>query len=258
MQNIKLALLQLNLVWEDKQANLSKIDQLIKNEVPEDVDIIVLPEMFTTAFSMKPEALAESMTNSSVNWMKKQAAKTNAIIVGSLIIKEEGNYFNRLFWIRPDQSFETYDKRHLFTMAGEHHQYTAGNKKLIVEHKGWRFCPQICFDLRFPVWNRNTDDYDVFLLIANWPEIRISHWTPLHIARAIENQSYVVAVNRIGTDASGKTHNGMSLAVNPMGEIMCSSENKEEVLLQELDYDMLQNVRTKLPFLQERDRFSMQ
>ncbi|MBT3301834.1 MAG: amidohydrolase [Bacteroidetes bacterium] len=257
MQNLKIALVQVDLAWEDKEANLTKFERLINQDIPSGIDLIVLPEMFTTAFSMKPEALAESMDGQSVNWLKEQATKKNAVIVGSLIIEENGQYFNRLFWIRPDQTFETYDKRHLFTMAGEHNHYTAGNKKLIVDFKGWKFCPQICFDLRFPAWNRNNEDFDCFLLVANWPEIRIMHWTPLHIARAIENQCYVVAVNRIGDDASGKAHNGMSLAINPMGEMLTSSENKEEVLILDLNYEELRKVREKMPFLQDRDSYKI-
>ncbi|MFC2113805.1 amidohydrolase [Bacteroidota bacterium] len=255
MQNLTAALLQADLVWEDKQANLSKFEHMIAHDVPDGIDLIVLPEMFTTGFSMNSEKLAEPVDGPAVKWMMQQAEKKQAAVVGSLIIQQDWNYYNRLFWVNPDGSYEEYNKRHLFSMAGEQNHYTAGDRKLIVDYKGWKFCTQICYDLRFPAWNRNQEDYDCLLIIANWPEVRIMHWTPLAIARAIENQSYVLAVNRVGVDGSGKKHNGMSLACNPMGELICSSENEEKVMVVTLQRDVIDDVRGRLPFLQDRDTY---
>ena len=257
MQNIKLALFQLNLEWEDKISNLNKIDRLIESDVTEDCDIIVLPEMFTTAFSMNPSANAEKMDGSSIAWMKQKAKNINAVITGSLIIEENGFYYNRLIWMQPDGNFHTYDKKHLFTMAGEQHHYTAGNKKLIVNYKGWKFCPMICYDLRFPVWIRNTELYDCLLIVANWPERRIYHWDQLLIARAIENQTYVVAVNRVGNDYNETSHNGSSALIDPAGNIVINLKDKESVVNITLERQKLTDTRKNMPFLTDRDDFEI-
>lgn len=255
MQSLKLALFQLDLKWEDKQANLRKIEHLINTEVDEDSHIIVLPEMFTTAFSMNPKLLAEKMKGESVSWMRKKAAEHKKVIVGSLIIEEDGAYYNRLIWMQADGNFYQYDKRHLFTMAGEQQHYTGGKQKLIVEYEGWKFCPVICYDLRFPVWLRNTENYDCLLVVANWPERRIYHWDQLLIARAIENQTYVAAVNRVGDDYNKITHNGSSSVIDPAGNILMNIKDKESVVQITLEKQKLTDIRSSMPFLEDRDDY---
>ncbi|HPD65580.1 MAG TPA: amidohydrolase [Bacteroidia bacterium] len=257
MQNLTFSLIQFDQAWEDKKANISKIERFIKEYVPHETDVIVLPEMFTTGFSMKPSALAEAPDGESFHWMKQTASALNKALCGSLIIKEKGKYYNRFYFIQPDGNYYCYNKRHLFTMAGEHHQYTAGMEKLVFVYKDFRICPMICFDLRFPAWNRNLEDYDVLLIVANWPEKRIAHWDPLIIARAIENQSYVVAVNRVGPDGNGTPHNGHSMAVDPMGKIIAFAADHETVLTFSIQKDTIETTRKNLPFLHERDNFLM-
>jgi len=257
MQDLKLALFQLDLKWEDKKANLEKINQFIDHTVEDDTNIIVLPEMFTTAFSMNPKALAESMDGPSVEWMRNKAIEINKTITGSLIIEENGNFFNRLIWMRPDGTFTSYDKRHLFSMAGEQQHYTAGKQKLIVEAYGWKFCPLICYDLRFPVWLRNREEYDSLLIVANWPERRIFHWDQLLVSRAIENQCYVVAVNRVGPDANNISHNGSSTVVDPAGQVLLQIKGQEQVAHILLNKDKIAEVRKNMPFLADRDDFEI-
>ena len=205
---MRISTVQSSLVWENVDANLQSFEEKISN-LKNQTDIIVLPEMFTTGFSMHPERLAESFNDSkTIDWMKRMAAKINAAVCGSIIIEESGNYFNRFIWAAPDGEIEYYDKRHLFTLAGEHKPYKAGEKKLIIDYKGWKICPLVCYDLRFPAWCRNSEDFDIQVFVANWPNKRSHHWKSLLLARAIENQCYVVGVNRVGKDANDLEYSG--------------------------------------------------
>lgn len=256
MQDLNVALLQANLVWEDKQANLQKLEQMLE-KVPDDVHLVMLPEMFSTGFSMKPEAFAEPEDGPAVQWLQEQAARARKVLTGSLIIEEGGRYYNRLFWMRPDGSYETYSKRHLFSMAGEEKHYAPGQDILITELNGWRICPMVCYDLRFPVWTRNVQDYHVLLFVANWPERRVKHWQVLLQARAIENQCYCLGVNRVGEDGNGVDHSGHSGAYSPAGEELAFASHQETVLLASLDWQAMQKVRRYMPFLQDRDRFDL-
>ncbi|HBK70487.1 MAG TPA: amidohydrolase, partial [Flavobacteriaceae bacterium] len=212
MKNIlKITIIQSELVWENSAQNRQVFLEKIKS-ISEVVDLIILPEMFTTGFTMNPEKVAETMDGETIHWLKYLAKEKNTAITGSLIIKEGNKYYNRLVFVHPTGEIKTYDKRHTFTLAGEDKIYTAGNKKLIVAYKGWKICPMICYDLRFPVWSRNTDDYNLLIYVANWPKPRITAWSTLLKARAIENMSYVVGVNRIGADDNGHEYSGNSAA----------------------------------------------
>ncbi len=197
MHDLSLSIVQTELVWENPKANFKKFEELL-HPLSGKTDLIVLPEMFTTGFSMNPKALYDMPDGETLNWLKQQAKHTNAAVIGSVIIKEEGEFYNRLFFVKPDGTSYTYDKKHLFTLAGEHKHYKPGNNRLIVDYKGWRICPLICYDLRFPVWARYKGDYDCLIYVANWPERRIHAWDTLLKARAIENQVYVAGLNRIG------------------------------------------------------------
>jgi omega-amidase len=212
--------------------------------------------MFTTGFSMSPEKLKESMNGFSVEWMKKTAYEKNASVVGSLIIEENGKIFNRAVWVFPDGNYQFYDKRHLFSMGGEQFSYSAGNKKLIVDFRGWKFCPLICYDLRFPVWSRNTENYDVLIYMANWPSARHFVWKNLLIARAIENQSYCVGVNRTGNDGIGLNYSGDSALITPKG-ISDFLGEKEKVHTYELSFNELHEFRKSFPVLGDCDTFTV-
>ena len=211
-RDLNITLVQSDLHWHDQDVNRDMFSQKIES-LSEDTDLIILPEMFTTGFTMEAEQYAEEMDGATLQWMKKMSHKTQAVITGSIIIKEGGSYFNRLIWMRSDGTYDTYDKRHLFAMAGEHEHYTAGQSRLIIDIEGWRICPLVCYDLRFPVWARNNDEYDVLIYTANWPSMRAAHWNKLLVARAIENQSYVAGVNRVGTDGKGYPYDGDSLSL---------------------------------------------
>ncbi len=256
-QILKITTIQTHLFWEDVQKNLINFELKIKN-ISEPTDIIVLPEMFTTGFSMKPENFAETMQGNTVDWMKKMAIKRNSLILGSIIIKVENKYVNRLLAVYPDSKIDYYDKRHLFAMAGEDKDYTAGDKRLIINYKGWRINPLICYDLRFPVWSRNLGDYDVQVYVANWPEKRSFHWNILLQARAIENQAYVVGVNRIGEDGNGYKHSGDTCVFDPLGvRISFTNPNEDRVETIRLNMEALKKVRKSLPFIQDGDKFTI-
>lgn len=250
-------LIQSNLVWEDKTANLAHFDLLIKGiETP--TDVIILPEMFTTGFSMRPSILAESMQETTWQQMKQWAQKKNAAICGSIIAEENGAYFNRLIWMQPDGQYFTYDKRHLFGLANENQYYKAGEEKLIIEWRGWRICPLICYDIRFPVWSRNVEDYDLLIYVANFPERRIKAWNCLLIARAIENQCFTIGVNRVGADGNGIMHSGDSCVIDFEGNtIFHKSEAQECVFSCHLDKGALHKFRQNLPFLEDKDKFNL-
>lgn len=223
MQNLKLAYVQTTLQWEDPGNNLKHFSQRI-GDIDEAVDLIVLPEMFTTGFTMQPHAVAEPMMGPAMEWMAKHAMERSCVVTGSLIIKEDGHYYNRLIWMSPDGQYQYYDKVHLFSYAGEDEHYTCGMKKLIVNLKGWNIMPLICYDIRFPVWNRNRYvpgegfSYDCLLYVANWPSTRSHAWRILLMARAIENLCYVVGVNRIGVDGRNIPYSGDSAVIDPLGE----------------------------------------
>ncbi len=252
---LNLALIQSHLLWENPEANrlmfVEKIEQL-----PDTIDLIILPEMFTTGFTMNPQHIPADEGSKTVAWMQDMAKKKAAALVGSSVFMEDGNYYNRLFFVHPDGHIATYDKKHTFTLAGEHEVYKAGNSKLIVDYKGFRICPLICYDLRFPVWARNVEDYDLLLYVANWPKPRIHAWDTLLAARAIENMSYCIGVNRVGLDAVGHEYSGHSAAYDSLGHKLAQSK-KEEWLLVTLSKEHLLSTRNKLRFLEDRDTFNL-
>ncbi len=252
MENLKITIIQPDIIWENIQGNLDKYSELILKI--DKTDVIVLPEMFTTGFSMNRDGLKEKMDGKTVNWMRQVAADKNVSVVGSLIIEEQKMVYNRAVWVFPNGSVQTYDKRHLFTMGNEHLHYTQGNEKTIVEFRGWRFCPLICYDLRFPVWGRNTENYDVLIFMANWPSPRHHHWKLLLQARAIENMSYCIGANRTGADGTGLKYLGDSAVVSHKGIAEFMGEN-ELVRTFELSHPELREYRRNLPFLDDRDRF---
>ena len=257
MDDLKISLIQTNLFWEDTDRNLEHLAAHIA-KITEPTDLIVLPEMFSTAFSMSVETLAEEMNGKTMQWMLDIAQRHRCEITGSLIIKDEGKFYNRLIWMRPDATFDFYDKRHLFAMGNEHHAYTAGDKPLIVTLNGWKICPMICYDLRFPVWMRNQNEvYDLLLIVANWPEKRSLHWRTLIPARAVENLSYVAAVNRIGNDGNDIAHIGDSMVISPNGETLYHKQNDEDVFTLSLSADELLKTRRYLPFLKDADNFEL-
>lgn len=254
-EDLNVVLVQPNLVWENAQANLEKLESLMNGQIG---DLFILPEMFTTGFSMNPSAFAETENGESVSWMKRIAKAKNAAVVGSLIIKENTNYYNRLFIVFPDGGYKTYNKRHLFTLAGEEKHYAQGYEILIVEYKGWKIKPLVCYDLRFPVWARNTEDYDLLIYVANWPEKRNHAWSSLLTARAIENQSYVVGVNRVGIDGNGTEHNGKSTVFDTLGKsLFAFNEGEEAAKSVVLSSESLLKTRERFRFLKDADNFKI-
>ena len=250
--------IQSSLHWEDKEANLQMFEEKIFS-ISQPTEIVVLPEMFSTGFSMQPKKLAEPMDGESVEWMKRIAAKKKIILTGSVIIEEDRNFYNRLVWVLPNGQIGYYDKRHLFAYGDEDQHYTAGKKRLIASVKGWKINLMVCYDLRFPVWSRQQGDfeYDVLIYVANWPERRVHAWTTLLRARAIENQSYVIGVNRTGDDGNKIPYTGESMAVDPMGEILYHKNDEEDVFTVTLDKSHLEKTREKFPFWKDADRFKI-
>jgi predicted amidohydrolase len=263
MNDLRVTLIQTALHWESPEANLAMLEEKLWL-IGEPTDVIVLPEMFTTGFTMNAPALAEPMNLTTFKWLKGQAARTGAVVTGSYIVKENGRYFNRLVWMQPDGRYHVYDKRHLFRMAHEHDTYAAGTKRLVVEWKGWRICPMVCYDLRFPVWSRNgpREDgdglhYDVLLYVANWPQARRHAWSTLLKARAIENLSYAVGVNRVGPDGKGHAYSGDSAVINFKGEALFEEAEKEVIHTQVLSYDQLAQFRAAFPAFMDGDAFEL-
>jgi omega-amidase len=251
--------IQTSLHWEDPAANLNMFEEKIKS-ISGKTEIVILPEMFSTGFSMKPEEFAETMEGETVKWMKRIAAEKKAILTGSLIVEENGEYFNRLIWMLPNGQYGVYDKRHLFAYAGEDEQYTPGTKRLIASVNGWRINLMVCYDLRFPVWARQqlqngVPEFDLIIYVANWPERRNHAWKTLLQARAIENQSYVVGVNRVGKDGNDIYHSGDSMVVDPMGEVIYNKAHEEDIFTITLNKEKLEEVRTRLPFWKDGDNF---
>jgi omega-amidase len=258
MQDLKITLVQTSLVWEDIKANLSTISKSLNHVIVGSTDLIILPEMFTTGFTMKAAQFAEKMDGEAVKWMKATAAAKQCVITGSIVIEEDGKYYNRLVWMQADGSYKTYDKRHLFRMANEQKTYTMGDKKLIVNLKGWKICLLICYDLRFPVWSRNQNNYDLLIYVANWPEIRNYPWKQLLIARAIENQCYVAGLNRVGTDGNNMNHSGDSAIMNFKGEIISNIKPFEETISTiTLSYSDLQKFREIFRANMDADNFNI-
>jgi omega-amidase len=260
--DIKVTIIQSDLHWENVDKNLAMFSEKI-DAISEATDVIVLPEMFNTGFSMLSDKLAETMEGKSVAWMAAKSKKANAVIAGSLIIQENNNFYNRLIWVQPDGELYTYDKRHLFRMGDEHLSFSAGKERLIVTYKGWRFCPMICYDLRFPVWARNLSKskrpaYDCLIYVANWPEARKQAWSKLLEARAIENQCYVIGANRIGEDGEGILCSGNSVMINPKGEALSNiPENENYTETMTLSLDELNSFREAFPVSKDGDEFEI-
>ncbi len=256
MKELRLALIQSEIYWQQKEANLATFEEKIW-QITEPVDVIVLPEMFQTGFSMEHETLSEPMNLTTFKWMKQMAAQKKAIVTGSYMVKEKGQVFNRLLWMQPDGQYKTYDKRHLFRMADEDQSYAMGQERIIVEWKGWKICPLICYDLRFPVWSRNRNlEYDLLLYVANWPAARVSAWDSLLKARAIENVSYALGVNRVGQDGNEIAYNGHTGVYSPKGDTLAFSD-KEEILLVDLNKRELDSFRSKFPAHLDADEFEL-
>jgi predicted amidohydrolase len=256
MENqLKVALIQSSLVWEDPERNRENFSKKL-DSVNGEVDLVILPEMFTTAFTMTPWNIAKEEGKETVKWMQREAARKNIALCGSMVYFADGHYYNRLWFVEPDGRSGFYDKRHTFTLAGEDKIYNKGEKRIVIDYKGFRICPLICYDLRFPVWARNTENYDVLIYVANWPQPRINAWDALLKARAIENMAYVVGVNRVGTDHTGHSYPGHTTVNNVFGEpIVFSTE--ERVLYATLDKKHISEAREKLKFLEDRDHFSL-
>lgn len=257
MSELRVSLVQTSLIWENIPQNLERFDDKLSN-LKGNTDLIILPEMFTTGFSMNVKDISETMDGSAMNWMRGKAKELNAIITGSLIIEEEGKYYNRLIWMKANGTHSQYDKRHLFTLAKEHHTFTAGRKKLIVEWNDWKICPLVCYDLRFPVWSRNVENYDVLVYMANFPAKRRYAWRHLLRARAIENQCYVLGVNIVGEDGNGFAYSGDTSVIDPMGHLIKEFTEQEGIINYTISKSEIDNIRKTLPFLDDRDKFIIQ
>jgi predicted amidohydrolase len=265
MFNLSITTIQTNLHWENKQANLQMFSTKIARL--KGAEVVVLPEMFSTGFSMRPQDLAEPMDGKTVQWMQDTASNHKIILTGSLMIEAGGQFYNRLIWMLPNGQYGYYDKRHLFAYAGEHEHYTTGSKRLIAQVKGWRILLLTCYDLRFPVWSRQqlqTDahgnpqpEYDAIIYVANWPDRRSAAWCTLLQARAIENQCYVIGVNRVGNDGNGIYHSGYTSAIDPSGEIIYQQKDHEHIETHDLQPEILANIRLKIPFWRDGDLFHL-
>jgi omega-amidase len=282
MSSLTITTIQTSLHWEDKASNLQMLEEKI-NSIKEKTEIVVLPEMFSTGFSMQPEKLAETMDGETVQWMKRIAARKRIILTGSVIISDTGlaassgqtRYYNRLIWMLPNGQYGIYNKRHRFAYAGEDEHFSAGTKRLIASVKGWKINLLVCYDLRFPVWARQAPlsdrarpdisgrgaegeaEYDVLIYVANWPERRIHAWKTLLQARAIENQCYVVGVNRTGDDGNNIHYSGESMIIDPLGEVLYIKKDEEDIFTITLDKDYLNSVREKFPFWRDADHFQI-
>lgn len=265
MSTLTITTIQTVLHWEDKEANLSMLEKKI-NALGSETEIVVLPEMFSTGFSMNPEMLAETMEGDTVTWMKRISAENKVILTGSVIIKDNDKYFNRLIWMMPHGEYGFYDKRHLFAYSGEDKHFSPGEKRLIASVKGWKINLLVCYDLRFPVWARQgnsnsnsesnaTPEYDVLVYVANWPERRSHAWKTLLCARAIENQCYVVGVNRVGVDGNDINYSGNTLIIDPLGEVLYHMADEEDIHTITLKKEKLEEIRGKFPFLGDGDEF---
>lgn len=255
---LTIALIQTSLHWENPNANRVHFQKKIE-ALTQQPDIVFLPEMFTTGFTMNPAPFAETMQGQTISWMQTMAQKINSALTGSLIIKENNQYFNRLLFVTPNGKIEKYDKKHLFSYANEDKHYAPGNEKKTIHYQGWKLCPFICYDLRFPVWSRNTNNYDVVFYLANWPKSRIQAWDALLPARAIENMAYCVGVNRVGIDGNNVEYIGHSNVFDPLGNNLINPINttKDSPRFATLEKKQLQNYSSKYPFLRDSDSFKL-
>jgi omega-amidase len=252
---LKIVGIQAALVWENPEQNMAFFEEKI-NTLEEDLDLIVLPEMCTTGFTMHPKKVAEKMDGLSISWMQKVAKEKQTAICGSLVISTANKFYNRFVFVHPTGEIETYNKRHTFTLAGEDKVYTSGTKKIIIKYKGWKICPLICYDLRFPVWARNTENYDLLIYVANWPVARIKAWDTLLKARAIENMTYVIGINRTGKDGNNYTYSGNSVLLDSLGETLSSLKENEVGIVSAFFVKSEQDrIREKLGFLSDKDSF---
>ncbi|KAF9659401.1 amidohydrolase [Tenacibaculum mesophilum] len=252
---LKVALIQSDLVWENPTENRKRFEKKI-NGLSDEIDLIVLPEMFTTGFTMNASAVAETMEGETVQWLQNLAQEKSIAITGSIIISENNNFYNRLLFVHPSGKIDSYNKKHTFTLAGEHEVFSAGTKRVIVDYKGWKICPLICYDLRFPVWARNTENYDLLLYVASWPKPRIEAWDSLLKARAIENMSYTIGVNRVGVDPNKYEYIGNTVCYDTLGNCLAkNNQGTEEILIVELDKDKQIETRKRFCFLDDRDAF---
>jgi len=252
---LKVTTIQADLIWESPIENLKQFS--IKLKSISDTDVIILPEMFTTGFSMDSERLAEPMDGISIEWMTQKAKEFNALICGSLIISENGKYYNRFLAVHPSGKIDSYDKKHLFRLGGEGDSYEAGNEVVVFEYKGWKIKPMICYDVRFPVWARNVEDYDLLIYIASFPKIRRNAWSTLLRARSIENQVYTIGVNRVGIDGNGYEYSGDSVILDFNGDYIYEKSEIEDIFTTSLDLNAQQAYRLKFPFLSDRDSFNL-
>ncbi len=255
--DLNIALFQLDLAWENGMYNRSKCELFFK-KIASHCHLIILPEMFTTGFTMNPAPFAESMEGLTITWLKEWSSKLETAICGSIIVSENGNFYNRFLFVKPDGEVIYYDKRHTFNMAGEGEKYVAGNRQVIIDYLGWKLFPQICYDLRFPVFARNTMNYDAVIYVANWPKTRVTAWDTLLKARAIENMSYVLGVNRVGIDGNSLEYVGHSGAYDALGKELFDITGQEGVIEVTLSKPELNMTRTKLPFLKDKDSFTLQ
>lgn len=256
MNDLKVTLVQADLVWENAEANLSHFTSVLRDVG--NTDLIVLPEMFNSGFTMNAKGVAESESGKTLAWMRAMAKDKAAVITGSIVFQEQGNYYNRLFWVEKDGSYQSYDKRHLFRMAEEDKTYAMGKTKLLTQLGDWKVCPLVCYDLRFPVWIRNKEGYDLLIFVANWPDKRAYAWKHLLIARAIENQCYVVGVNRVGMDGKQHAYSGGSVVIDPLGKcIFESPEGKENVTTVKLDRGEMEDFRKQFPAHLDADKFNI-
>ncbi|MEM6964362.1 MAG: amidohydrolase [Bacteroidota bacterium] len=256
MNKLRVTLVQSDIIWERIDENLSNFAQRI-TLLANQTDIIILPEMFTTGFSMNPASVAEKMNGKTMEWLAHQAKAAAAVVTGSFVAEENGAYFNRLVWMQPDGKYYSYDKKHLFTLAKENEYYQAGTERLVVEWKGWKICPLICYDLRFPVWSRNNVGYDLLIYIASWPTPRTNAWQTLLAGRAIENQAYTIGVNRVGEDNNKLNYSGASSVIDYSGKTIYSAVEQEAIFTATLDYEKQRHFRTKLNFLADQDAFQL-
>jgi len=250
---MRTTLIQTNLHWEDPVANRKMFSAKFANLTGK-TDLVVIPEMFTTGFTMQSKVLAETMDGTTVSWLRASATKIGAVITGSMIIRDGDQFFNRLLWATPAGDVIYYDKKHLFTLAGEHKHFSAGTKRIVIEYKDWKICPLICYDLRFPEWSRNTDNYDLLLYVASWPDRRREAWQTLLKARAIENQCYTIGVNRVGEDGSKLSYAGDSTLIDFAGKSLLAIEKVEGVFTAEISLTERRDFTRKLPFLSDQDK----
>lgn len=261
MTDLTITLIQQPLQWLAPKANHDQFETLI-TPLRGKTDLIVLPEMFSTGFSMEPAPIAETMSGPTLEWLSNKARAADAAITGSFTIEESGHFYNRMVFMQPDGQYHCYDKRHLFRMGNEHHRYQGGNERLIVEYRGWRICPMVCYDLRFPVWSRNGykdghSDFDLLIYVANWPEPRREHWLTLLKARAIENLSYVAGVNRLGTDGNDLTYSGDSALYDAWGDEVINAKSDAACFTKTLDYQSLRKIRKQFPAHLDADAFEL-